>query len=70
MGKLFVGIDISKNSSSAHGLDEGGKDLFNFSFEMNRSGFSELIQAIDQKKDKETEVIVGLESTACYHINL
>jgi len=70
MGKLYVGIDISKNSSSAHGLDEGGKDLFNLSFEMSSSGFSELIQAIDQKREKDSEVVVGMESTACYHINL
>ena len=70
MGKLFVGIDISKNSSSAHGLDEGGKDCFHLSFKMNSSGFPELIQAIDQNRDKDTEVVVGMESTACYHINL
>jgi transposase len=48
----------------------GGKDLFNLSFEMNSSGFSELIQAIDQKREKDSEVMVGMESTACYHINL
>lgn len=52
MAKLYVGIDVSKDSSFAHGLDEGGKDLFNLSFEMNSSGFSELLQAIDQKREK------------------
>lgn len=70
MGKLFVGIDISKNSSSAHGLDERGKDWFHLSFKMNSAGFPELIEAIDQNRDKDTEVVVGMESTACYHINL
>jgi transposase len=44
--------------------------VFNLSFDINSSGFLELIQAIDQKREKDSEVVVGMKSTACYHINL
>jgi len=30
MAKLYVGIEVSKESSSAHALDEGGKDSFHY----------------------------------------
>ncbi|MCI0526032.1 MAG: IS110 family transposase, partial [Nitrospira sp.] len=70
MGKLYVGIDVSKETSSAHGLDEHGKDCFHLTFEMNSSGFAELIKAIDDNRDGHSDVVAAMESTACYHINL
>ena len=70
MGKLYVGIDVSKERSSACGLDERGKDcFFHLSFEMNSTGFAELIKAIDENSDEHKEVAAAMESTACYHIN-
>lgn len=70
MGKLYVGIDVSKESSSAHGLDERGKDCFHLTFEMNSAGFAELIKAIHESSDGHKEIAAAMESTACYHINL
>jgi transposase len=70
MGKLYVGIDVSKERSSAHGLDERGKDCFYLTFEMNSAGFSELIKAIHENSDGPSDVVAAMESTACYHINL
>lgn len=70
MGKLYVGIDISKESSSAHGIDEHGKSCFEISFDMDSDGFAELLKAIEANADKYEDVIVAMESTACYHINL
>lgn len=70
MGKIYVGIDVSKEKSSAHGLDERGNDCFNFTFEMNSAGFAELIKAINENSHGEIDVIAAMESTACYHINL
>jgi len=70
MGKLYVGIDVSKETSSAHGLDERGKDCFHLSFEMNSKGFAELLKAIDEHRTEHSDVIAAMESTACYHINL
>jgi len=70
MGKLCVGIDVSKERSSAHGLDERGKDCFHLTFEMNSAGFAELIKAIHENSDGHKQVVAAMESTACYHINL
>jgi len=70
MGKIYVGIDVSKEKSSAHGLDERGNDCFNLTFEMNSAGFADLIKAINENSRREIDVIVAMESTACYHINL
>ena len=70
MGKLYVGIDISKENSSAHGIDAHGKDCFEISFDMDSDGFAELLKAIEANADRHEDVIVAMESTACYHINL
>ena len=70
MGKLYVGIDISKEKSSACGLDERGKDCFHLTFEMNSSGFAELIKSIQENSDESSGVVIAMESTACYPINL
>jgi transposase len=32
MGKMYVGIDIAKDRSSAHGIEEGGRSLFELTF--------------------------------------
>lgn len=70
MGKLYVGIDISKDSSSANGIDEHGKSCFETSFDMDSAGFAELLKAIKTNSDRYENVVVAMESTACYHINL
>lgn len=70
MGKIYVGIDVSKEKSSAYGLDERGGECFHLTFEMNSVGFGELIRAMDERSDGPSEVTVAMESTACYHINL
>jgi len=70
MGKLYVGIDISKDRSSANGIDEHGRSCFGISFDMNSTGFAELLQAIEANSDGHKDVVAGMESTACYHINL
>jgi transposase len=70
MGKLYVGIDISKDRSSAKGIDEHGKSRFEISFAMHGTGFAELLKAIEANSDGYGDVIAAMESTACYHINL
>jgi hypothetical protein len=45
MGKLYVGIDISKERSSANGIDDHGKSRFEISFAMDSAGFAELLKA-------------------------
>jgi transposase len=70
MGKLSVGIDISKERSAAYAMDEQGKDRFHLSFEMNSTGFAELLNAVDEHGTGHADVSAAMESTACYHINL
>jgi transposase len=70
VSKLYVGIDISKDSSSAHGINESGKDVFSLAFSMNASGFDEVHKCIGDNSENSKEVVIAMESTACYHINL
>ncbi len=70
MSMVFVGIDVSKDYSSAQGLDREGKKLFYLEFGMNGEGFSRLLDMFKSHGEDFTEVTVGMESTGCYHINL
>jgi transposase len=70
MYSLFVGIDVSKDSFSLAGLDEKAKVLFSLCPSMNAQGFSELLKAITSRCDDLSSVIVALESTGPYHLNL
>lgn len=70
MGRLYVGIDVSKDTSSAHGIDEGGDSRFSLVFEMDEAGFDRLLSTIRENCESISDVVVAVESTACYHINL
>ena len=68
--KLFVGIDVSKEYSTAQALDENKKKLFYLRFPMDQGGFSELLNTIRKYSDSMAGVTAAMESTGCYHINL
>jgi transposase len=68
--KLFVGIDVSKDSSSARGLGPEGQSCFSLSFPMDSSGFADLLKSIGSHCVDLSEVMVAMESTGCYHLNL
>lgn len=70
MQTLFVGIDVSKDTSSAHGLSSKGRSSFSVTFSMDMRGFHKLLKHITSNCTDIVNVIVALESTACYHINL
>ena len=70
MSKLFVGIDVSKDSFSAAGIDVKGNVKFSLSAAMDKGGFSELMKAIASGCKDLSAVMAGMESTGCYHINL
>ena len=70
MQKLFVGIDVSKDSFAAAALDAEGIELFRISCSMDAQGFAELLQLITAQCKETKEVAVAMESTGCYHINL
>jgi transposase len=70
MRRLFVGIDVSKDFFVAVGLDPKGNELFRISCSMDAQGFIELLQLIMAHCKRIEEVVVAMESTGCYHINL
>jgi transposase len=70
MSMVFVGIDVSKDYSSAQGLDREGKKLFYLEFAMNGEGFSQFLKVLKTQCEDLSGVTVGMESTGCYHINL
>lgn len=70
MKKIFVGIDVAKASSNGRGLNSMGETLFSMSFPMDSEGFSKLLGEIKSRSQDLSEVLVAMESTACYHINL
>lgn len=70
MNKLFIGIDVSKDSFSATGIDAKGNVSFSLSTAMDKGGLSELMKAITSNCKDLSAVMAGMESTGCYHINL
>lgn len=67
---LYVGIDVSKDRSSANGIDENGTSHFSIFFDMDSSGFASLLKTIRETCLDRARVFVAMESTAFYHINL
>ena len=70
MPELLVGIDVAKDTSSAQGIDSSGRGQFSLGFDMDMEGFMRLWKAIVEHSKDLSKVLVAVESTACYHINL
>jgi len=68
--RWFLGIDVSKETFDACCIPSHGERLFNLSASMDRRGFEELIRQLSSLSIPQDSVLVGMESTACYHINL
>ncbi len=70
MAVLYVGIDVSKDFSTAQGLDAKGKKVFYLEFEMDAAGFARLYRAVSDACKDTRDVLAAMESTGCYHLNL
>jgi transposase len=70
MYRLLVGADVSKDFFSASGLGAEGKELFSGTYKMNSRGFSEFLKTLCSHGERLDQMIVAMESTGCYHINL
>jgi hypothetical protein len=70
MYRYFVGIDVSKDSFSVSGLNGEGSVLFSLGASMDRRGFYELAKVISSCTDDPSTVVVAMESTGSYHVNL
>jgi transposase len=68
--KYFVGIDVSKEKFDVCCVDGSGEKLFRLSTDMIRSGFEALNKKLIKVADSRDSVVIGMESTACYHIPL
>lgn len=70
MYRLFVGIDVSKDSFSVAALNEKAKTIFSMSPLMNAEGFAVFLEALTALQADLSTVVVALESTGPYHLNL
>ena len=68
--RWFLGIDVSKETFDGCCINMKGERLFTLSTSMNRTGFEELIKQLCGLSVSMESVLVGMESTACYHVNL
>ena len=55
----FVGIDVSKDYSSAQGLDREGKKLFYLDFPTNGEGFSRFLDMVKMHVEDLSQVACG-----------
>ena len=70
---LVVGIDIAKRTHYACFVDDRGRVLRkSFSVSQSRDGFELFYQCVlsEMKEQEKTEVIVGIEPTGHYWLNL
>ena len=66
----FLGIDISKRSFDGCCIDREGTVLFRVSLPMNRMGFEKLVTQLCGISLPKGSLLIGMESTACYHVSL
>ena len=64
----IVGIDVSKDKFDACGITGEETKLFQISAAMDRKGFEKLKRHLDTVS--VSSVLIGMESTASYHVNL
>ena len=67
---LFLGIDISKEKFDVCCIGSNGEKRFRMAASMSREGFEELLMQVSFLTKINESVLIGMESTACYHINL
>jgi transposase len=70
MYSLLIGIDVSKDFFATAGIDSEGNGSFSKSHPMDSNGFGELLKTIISHCEDLSKVIVAMESTGCYHMNL
>ena len=70
MYSLLVGIDVSKDFFATAGIDSEGEESFSRSCSMDSNGFGDFLKTIRFHCEDLSKVIVAMESTGCYHINL
>ncbi len=72
MPRIYVGVDVSKYKFDACIKNEENEVLMKpRQYSQNLDGLTRFIHDIESfRKDNETKIIIGMESTARYHVNL
>jgi transposase len=68
MHEVFVGIDISKNFFNVSIVNRRGEEIKRFKFDMDIYHFNKLLEELNGFNKKS--IIIGMESSGVYHINL
>ena len=66
----FLGVDISKDKFDAYCIDMNGEKHSYLSCPMDRTGFEKLVSRLESLSIPQENLLIGMESTACYHLNL
>ena len=66
----FLGIDVSKDKFDAYCIDINGEKSFHLLCSMDRTGFEKLVSRLGSLSITQESLLIGMESTACYHMNL
>jgi len=66
----FLGIDVSKDKFDGYCIDITGEKHFYLSCPMDRTGFEKLVSRLRALSIPQESLLIGMESTAFYHINL
>jgi transposase len=61
---------VSKAGFSTVGINSGGQEAFSKAYAMDSNGFEELLKTVTSHCEDVSEVLIAMESTGCYHINL
>jgi transposase len=61
---------VSKAGFSTAGINSEGQEAFSKAYAMDSNGFEELLKTVKSHCEDVSEVLIAMESTGCYHINL
>jgi transposase len=65
---VFIGIDVSKDKFNVCAISNPNSIIFEHTFEMSKQGFSSFVEYL--YSFSKNSIILALESTGCYHLNL
>jgi transposase len=68
--RVYVGIDVSKDSFSVAGIDLKANKLIEGTYSMDTTGFSLFLEVVGQHCRDCKQILAAMESTGCYHLNL
>lgn len=66
--RLYIGVDVSKESFTVCIKNPNGKTVFQGSFPQSLEGFQDFLNTVNNLSPDP--VIVGMESTSIYYLNL